>query len=155
MLFIVLFTVDWKQSVSRGQGVGKQPGDVWLFNGYQFHIEHQSAERNNVGTRLSVPITKVWMDEKSELAANGHQLQSFRPAFDNHVQRKSSSLSSFDTAVENGPVDQLAFVVALHFIERSGLVAVSRSYHFVLEPTFQRCHPFPLAVFGQEIFPCQ
>src|SRR5688572_24622884 len=101
-------------------------------------------------THLPVAITKVRRYEEAVFTADGHQLQSFRPAFNDHIQWESGRLTAFYRAVEHRSIDQGTMVVTGDLVAGGRFVSRTLRYYFILQTAGQRHHTLFFLIRFQE-----
>src|SRR5262249_16710451 len=120
--------------------------DLWLerrlrLNRNQLHFEDQRLFRTNRAFSRWT-IGEIGRNEELPLGSYGHQLQSFRPAFDYAAQREGGRLVAFVGAVELGAVDEGPTIIANHGIAGCGLGTGAWSEDLVLQTVRQSLDAF-------------
>ena len=79
----------------------------------------------NVSTCSGITISEIGWDEELVLGTDGHELQTFGPAFDDFLHAKGDRLTALHRAVEDFTADECAMVVDVHFVGWDWLRAFS------------------------------
>src|SRR5947209_1132170 len=100
------------------------------------------------GSRCSV--SEIGRDEELPLGANRHELKGLGPALDDSVHREGGRLAATVGAVELGPIDQYAPVIAYYRVIDCGLLSVTRLQDLVLKAARQSNDSLFGLIHGQE-----
>ena len=84
----------------------------------QFHLKDQRGVGGNPARAAALAVGELRRNEQLPLVADLHQLQGFRPTWDDSVDRKLSRLAALDRAVEHFAVDERAVVVGADRVGR-------------------------------------
>src|SRR6266849_6725558 len=102
----------------------------------ELDVENESGIRANGRARgAAVAVSQIRGDKKLPLGADGHELNRFRPAFDDPADGNLQRLAALVGAVEFGIVHQRAAIVAEYSVIRRWLWAGAFLDDFVLQTT--------------------
>ena len=99
-----------------------------------------------------LPVSEVVGDEEAVFAAFLHELQSFGPSGDDAVEREGGGFAALYAAVEEGAVDEHAFVVAFHLVGGFRASSVALSDDLVLQSALGGDDAFFLGIVGEVAF---
>lgn len=127
-------------------------GRAGLLHLEELHVENQRLVRADVATGTAGAVGEFGGDVEAELGAFLHELHAFGPAGDDAIEGELDGFLAAVAAVENGAVDQRAFVVDLDGV--GGLRALAGAFgdHLVLEAGGRDGHAFLFGVVFEEFF---
>ena len=97
-------------------GDGHTPQVLLLIDAEQFDLKDERAVRRDGGRGTMLAVREVRRDLELEFITHMHELQSFGPARDDGVQRKTDRLATLHRAVENGAIQQHTSVMHFHVV---------------------------------------
>src|SRR5450755_2706607 len=109
----------------------------FLLNREQFDLEDQGRVRPNVGARAPVRVSKIRRNKELPFRSDGHELERFRPPFNDLTDAKGRRLSALVGAVKLRAIDQSAAVITNDGVGRRGLRARASSQDLVLQAVGQ------------------
>src|SRR5580700_8013954 len=107
----------WFSRISRSRSLRL----VLTLNGKQFQFKEERRVWTNLRAAARFPVGHFGGNKDLPFGAHGHELESFRPAFDDFVYMKCRGLAALIRTVKLAAADERATVVTDDGIARSGL----------------------------------
>src|SRR5207249_3021166 len=119
---------------------------------HQLDLEYESRVRTDIPAGASFAISEIRRDENLILRTWFHQLQCFRPAFDDAIHRKSRRLPAFIGTVELGAIDKSPTVIYHHCVGLFRGRTASLFQHLVLQPAGGCFYTGLIFLFAEKFF---
>ena len=123
-----------------------------LYHLDELYIEDECRIRRNAAAGTALSVCQTVGNEEAVFCPFAHELYALCPSGDDAVEGECGALSALVGGVEDGAVDESAFVVAFHAVGGFGLAQCTLAQDGILQSAGQDHDAVFLGVFGQEGF---
>ena len=99
----------------------------------QLHIKDECSKWRNRAASTTLAVCQTIGDEETIFGPLLHQLQAFRPSGNDLLKSEYGRLTTLNTAVKYGTVNEETLVVALYAVLGRRLLAVTFLQHLILQ----------------------